>query len=160
MSWRARGFWNADHGPIPETREDLEADGGHGEEVDGHQLLGVNLEECAPGLRRGFAGAHHVFADTALTDVEAEFEDFAMDAGCTPRGVLPAHLADQRSDLGRNDGSSGLTAAHLPGPEQAKPGTMPGNDRFWLDDDDCRAPATPEVNFRRFAAAFRSTPIW
>jgi hypothetical protein len=145
MSWRARGFWNADHGPIPETREDLEADGGHGEEVDGHQLLGVNLEECAPGLRRGFAGAHHVFADTALTDVEAEFEDFAMDAGCTPRGVLPAHLADQRSDLGRNDGSSGLTAAHLPGPEQAKPGTMPGNDRFWLDDDDCRAPATPEA---------------
>ena len=47
-----------------------------------------------------------------------------MDAGCTPRGVLPAHLADQRSDLGRNDGSSGLVAARLPGPEQAKPGTM------------------------------------
>ena len=51
--------------------EDLEADGGHGEEVDGHQLLGANLEECAPGLRQGFAGAHHVFADTALTDVDA-----------------------------------------------------------------------------------------
>ena len=46
------------------------------------QLLGVNLEECAPGLRRRFAGAHHVFADTALTDVDAEFEEFAMDAGC------------------------------------------------------------------------------
>jgi hypothetical protein len=51
-----------------------------------------------------------------------------MDAGCTPRGILPAHLADQRSDLGRNDGSSGFAAAHLPGPEQAKSGTMPGND--------------------------------
>ncbi len=68
-----------------------------------------------------------------------------MDAGCTPRGVLPAHLADQRSDLGRNDGSSGLAAAHLPGPEQAKPGTMPGNDRFRLDDGERRAPATPEA---------------
>ena len=90
--------------------EDLEADGGHGEEVDGHQLLGVNLEECAPGLRRGFAGAHQVFADTALTDVEAEFEEFAMDTGCTSRRILPAHLSDQRSDLGRDDGSSGLAA--------------------------------------------------
>jgi hypothetical protein len=109
------------------------------------QLLGVNLEECAPGLRRGFAGAHHVFADTALTDIGAEFEEFAMDAGCTPRGIRPAHLADQRSDLGRNDGSSGLAAAHLPGPEQAKPGTMPSNDRFWLDDGERRAPATPEA---------------
>ena len=68
-----------------------------------------------------------------------------MDAGCTPRGVLPAHLADQRSDLRRNDGSSGLAAAHLPGPEQAKPGTMPGNDRFWLDDGERRVPATPEA---------------
>src|SRR5438874_187603 len=82
--------------------------------------------------------AHHVFADTALTDVDAEFEEFAMDAGCTPRGILPAHFADHRSDLGRNDGSSGLAAAHLPGPEQAKPGTMPGNDRFWLDDGERR----------------------
>jgi hypothetical protein len=58
----------------------------------------------------------------------AEFEEFAVDVRCTPRGVLPAHLADQRSDFGRNDGSSGLAAAYLPGPEQTKPGTMPGND--------------------------------
>jgi len=68
--------------------EDLEADGGHGEDVDGHQLLGMILEKCAPRLRRRFAVAHDVFADTALTDVEAEFEEFAMDAGCTPRGIL------------------------------------------------------------------------
>jgi hypothetical protein len=68
-----------------------------------------------------------------------------LDAERTPRGILPAHLADQRSDLGRNDASSGLAAAHLPGPEQAKPGTMPGNDRFRLDDGERRAPATPEA---------------
>src|SRR5215471_7488807 len=103
------------------------------------------LQKCAPGLRRGFAGAHHVFADTALTDVEAEFEEFAMDAGCTPRGILLAHLADQRSDLGRNDGSSGLAAAHLPGPEQVKPGTMPSHDRLGPDDGQCRAPAAPDA---------------
>jgi hypothetical protein len=33
-----------------------------------------------------------------------------VDAGCTPTGILPAHLADQISDLAQNDGSSGLIA--------------------------------------------------
>jgi len=33
----------------------------------------------------------------------SEFHQFAVDAGCTPTGILPAHLADQISDLARND---------------------------------------------------------
>ena len=33
--------------------KDLETDRGHGEEVDGDQLLGVILQKGAPGLRRG-----------------------------------------------------------------------------------------------------------
>ena len=103
------------------------------------------LQKCAPGLRRGFAAAHHVFADAALPEVDAELEQFAVDAGCTPTGILPAHPADQISDLAGNDGSSGLAAPHLPGPEQTKAGTMPGNDRFWLDDGQRRAPVAPEA---------------
>jgi hypothetical protein len=125
--------------------KDLETDRGHREEIDGDQLLGMILQECAPGLRRRLAAAHHVFAHAALTDVDAEFEQFAMDAGRTPTGILPAHLADQISDLERNDRSSGLAAPHLPGPEQSKAGTMPGYDRFWLDDGQRRAPVTPEA---------------
>ena len=114
--------------------KDLKADRGNREEVAGNQLLGVILEKCTPSLRRRLAEAHHVFADTDLSDVDAEFEQFAADAGCTPSGVLPAHLADQISDLARNDRSSRLAVPHLPGPEQAKAGMMPGKDRFWLDD--------------------------
>ena len=83
-----------------------------------------------------FVSADHVFADAALSDVEAKFEQFAVDAGCTPtpKGILPAHLADEISDLARNDGSSRLAVAHLPDPEEAKAGSMPSHDRFWLDD--------------------------
>ena len=33
--------------------KDLKTDSGHGEKVDGDQLLGMILQECAPGLRRG-----------------------------------------------------------------------------------------------------------
>ena len=99
--------------------KDLETDRGHSEEVDGDQLLGVILQEGAPGLRRRLAAAHHVFAHAALTDVDAEFEQLTVDAGCTPTGILSAHLADQISDLAGNDRLSGLAVPHLPGPERA-----------------------------------------
>ena len=36
----------------------------------------------------GVAGAHDVFADTTLSDVDAKLEKFAVDARCTPSGVL------------------------------------------------------------------------
>jgi hypothetical protein len=51
--------------------KDLKTDRGHREEVDGHQLLGVILQKCTPSLRRGLGATHHVFADAALTDVDA-----------------------------------------------------------------------------------------
>src|ERR1700730_13790070 len=86
-------------GQYQEHVKHLETDGGHSEEVDGDQLLGVILQECTPGLRRRLAAVHHVFAYAALTDVDAEFEQFAVDARCTPIGIFSAHLADQTSDL-------------------------------------------------------------
>jgi len=103
------------------------------------------LKECPPALRGRFVTSQHVFADTALSDVDAEFEEFAMDAGCTPSGVLPAHRADEISDLARNDRPSRLAAPHLPSPEQSKAGTMPSQDRFWFDDGQRRSPVEPET---------------
>jgi hypothetical protein len=70
----------------------------------------VVLPEGAPSLRRRFAAAHHVFADTALADVDAEFEQLAVDAGCTPTGILAAHLSDQISGLAGDNGACGLPA--------------------------------------------------
>ncbi len=71
---------------------------------------------------------------SALLDVNTEFEQLAMEAGCTPTEVLPAHLVDQISGLTQKDGSSAVAAPYLPGPEQTKAGTMPGYHRYWLDD--------------------------
>ena len=64
--------------------KDLETKSGHGKEVDGDQLLGMILQEGAPGLRRRPTRAHHVLAHAALTDFEAKFEQLTVDAGCTP----------------------------------------------------------------------------
>ena len=115
--------------------KDLEADSGHGEEVDGDQLLGVILQECAPGLRR------RLLSPMSMPSLSSS----PWMRSAQPSGILPAHLADQISDLARKDRSSGLAAPHLPGPEQPKASTMPGKDCFWLDDGQRRAPVTPKA---------------
>ena len=99
-------------GQHQEHVKNLETDRGHGEEIDGDQLLGMILQEGAPSLRPGLVRADHIFADAALSDVDVEFEQFAMDARCAPSGILPTHLADQVSDLVRNNRSSELAAPH------------------------------------------------
>ena len=73
----------------------METDRGHGEEVDGDQLLGMILQKGAPGLRRRFAAAHHVFADAALPDVDAELQDLTSYLVATVsapyKGIPPAN---------------------------------------------------------------------
>jgi hypothetical protein len=61
-------------------------------------------------VRRRLVAAHHILANAGLTDVDTEFVQFTVDAGCTPPGILPAHLADQVSDLAGNERPSRLAA--------------------------------------------------
>src|SRR5262244_3759703 len=77
---------------------------------------------------------------TGLADVDTELEQLTVNAGCTPTRILPTHPADQVANLAGNNRSSRLAAPYLPAPEQAKAGTMPGNDSFWFDDGQRRAP--------------------
>src|SRR6202795_3239579 len=73
----------------------LEANSRHGKEIDGDQLLGVILQESSPILRPRLVAVHHIFADAAFTDVDAELEQFTMDEKCAPTGGVWAHPADQ-----------------------------------------------------------------
>jgi len=125
--------------------EDLEANCGDREEIDGDELRDVVLQECAPSLRRRLPAAQHVFADARLPDVDTEFEQLAVNAWSAPPGILPAHLPDQISGLAGDDGASGLSVPSLPGPEHAKAFAMPGNDSFGSHDDQGRAPIAPEA---------------
>lgn len=90
-------------------------------------------------------GAHHVFAHAAFPDVDAEFEQFTVDAGCTPGGVFTAHPADQVADFTRKRGSSQLAPPNLPHPEEAKALAVPGNDRLGLYDGQRRATVAPDA---------------
>ena len=82
-------------GQHQEYVQDLEPDGRHGEEVDRDHGLEVILEEGAPGLRGRPPVAHQVFAHAGLADVDAELEQFPVNARSAPERILPAHLADQ-----------------------------------------------------------------
>src|SRR5215813_568707 len=101
-------------------------------EVDGDQLLGMILQEGAPGPRGRPAGAHHVLAYTALPNVEAEFEKLTVDAGCTRTGILPAHLADQIPDLAGNERSSGLARRTFQVQNRRKPPRCQAKTIWWL----------------------------
>src|SRR5215469_17239845 len=120
----------------------LETNGRHGKEIDGDQLLSMILQESAPGLRRGLAAAHHVFADGALCNVDAQLEQFTMDAGRTPSGFFAAHSADQITDVA---GKRGFSPPNLPRPEQTEATAMPGKHRFGLNDGQRRAPVAPNA---------------
>lgn len=124
--------------------QDLEADSRHGEEIDGYQALEVMVEEGPPGLRRRLAVAQHVLADAGLADVDAQFEQFAVNAGSTPERILATHLADQIANLFGNCWPSDLVMSDLPCPEKAKALPVPCNDSFRLDDDEGRLPVAPD----------------
>src|SRR5215472_6441486 len=75
--------------------KDLETQGRHGKEIDRDQLLEVIVQEGAPSLRGRLSATHHVFADAGFADLNAEFEQFTVDAGCAPTCVVSAHAVDQ-----------------------------------------------------------------
>ena len=62
--------------------------------------------------------ANHVFAHAGLADVDAELEQFAMDAWRAPEWFSRLKLADQFANLFRNAPPPALAASNFPGPEQ------------------------------------------
>jgi len=74
-----------------EDVQDLKSDRGHGEKVDRHNHgLEVIVKESPPVLGRRIPLAHDVLAHAGLTDVDAKFKQFAVDAGRTPKSILAA----------------------------------------------------------------------
>ena len=82
--------------------------------------------------------------NAGLPGVDAEFEQFAVNARCAPSGILSAHPADQIQHLMGDGGASGMSLSNLSSPKPAKPLTMPSHNRVGLDEDQRRAPIAPK----------------
>jgi len=79
-----------------------------------------------------------------LADIDAEFEQFPVDARRTPKRIFTAHFVDQFSHVFGNRRSARLTATNYPGPKHPQAGAVPANDSFRLDDDQGESPMAPE----------------
>jgi hypothetical protein len=114
------------------TIENLERDRRQDKKVDRRDTVGMVAEKRPPALRRWPPAAAHIPSDRRLSDIEAELEQFTMNAWCAPERVRAAHLANERAQLSR-DLRSANTVARSPAPIRPKPSTVPENDRFRPD---------------------------
>ncbi len=68
--------------------EDLKAGCGDGEEIDGHELFDMIVEEGPPSLGRWLLVPNHVLGDRGLGDLDAKHLKFPMQTRRTPQGIL------------------------------------------------------------------------
>jgi transposase InsO family protein len=66
----------------------------------------ANIAESSFRYRQDFGPPRQVSADRGLADLDAELEQFAVEAGGAPERVGQAHPADQNMDLGAHLGPS------------------------------------------------------
>ncbi len=86
---------------------------------------------------------NHIFAHARLADVNAEFEEFTVDARSAPKRVVAAHLANQFAYFLRHRWAAALAAANLPSPKQSKSLPVPRDDGCRFDDAKSRTPFGP-----------------
>jgi hypothetical protein len=91
-----------------DQEEDVERgqpDGVDGEEVGGHDLVGVLPDELAPGAMTASGSREQVMAAEDLADGDvgaavAEPEQFTLDATVAPAGVLAGEAEDELVEYG------------------------------------------------------------
>ena len=74
--------------------EQSERDGRNDKQIHRGNAIGMIAQERLPALRRRTSPAHHILGDAGLPNVDAELEQFAMNARRTPQWVCSAHLLD------------------------------------------------------------------
>jgi hypothetical protein len=114
------------------------------EKIGRHDLADVIPQERAPRLRWRLTPVAHVFCDCRLTDVDPQFQQFAMNPRRAPTRVRLRYRANQRPDVGGH-GRSPDTAPAFPHPPQPEAPSVPGDDGLRLDDHQRRSPPNPDA---------------
>jgi len=82
--------------------------------------------------------SRHILSDAGLPNIDAELEQFAMNARRTPQRVGNAHLSDQLPNFSRHAGAT-LSAPRLPAPVTPKTSAMPSHHGVGPNDGECLA---------------------
>src|SRR5216683_5050183 len=89
----------------------------------------------------------HPAGDARLRYLEAQHEEFAMDARCTPSWILRDHLEDQVTDLFGDSTATADSFSHSAehGPIQFEPSLVPSHHGLWEDENERFFPVGPET---------------
>src|SRR5208283_2224593 len=91
-----------------EAVQEVEGEGGNGEEVHGRDGFAMITKKCPPTLG-GFrisGCASHPAGDGSFGNLQAEHAEFAVNARSTPGSVLGHHLENQLAELFGNSFSA------------------------------------------------------
>ena len=83
---------------MPQHQEHVEDPKGRcvdGEKVDGHEILGMIVEERPPSLGRWLSMSDHVFGDRGLSDLDAEHLELPVHARRAPEGIFSREPANE-----------------------------------------------------------------
>src|SRR6202045_3135615 len=95
---------------VPHDQQSIEQakrDCRHDKQIHRRDAVGMIADKGSPALRRRVSSLDHVFGDAGLSDIDAELEEFSMDARRSPQRIGNAHLADKPSYFDRNRRSAG-----------------------------------------------------
>jgi hypothetical protein len=104
----------------------------HNAHINSDNCLSVISEKRLPRLRRRISPSHHVFRDRRLGDLKAKHQKLAMDPGCAPQWVFPAHPLDEITQAAI-DLRPPCPILRLPTPEHFETSAMPPQDRRRLN---------------------------
>jgi hypothetical protein len=127
-----------------EAVEHGEGDRGNREEIHRGNGFPMVTEKSEPTLGWVWIsrGSFHPAGNGSFGNVKTEHEKFSVDAGSSPAGVLGHHLEDEIPNLFRclssTDGLSDLRN-HSPVPTESR--TVPTDNGFGRDDEECLSPA-------------------
>ena len=116
-----------------------------GEEIDRHQCADMVLKEGAPRLGGWPTPTGQQSRDRPLRHVQAEFEEFAVNARRAPERVGVSHPENQLPEVPVQRWAS-ADGARAPGPVPAKPAAMPADDGSRAHDDQGRRPVWPQAS--------------
>ena len=128
-----------------EDEKNFEPDRMYREEVDRNELGHMIGEERSPRLGWRLGMADHVFGNGRLGNLNAQFQEFAVNSRRSPGRIVTTYGSNQIASFLGNTGTSGPTVANLPRPVPLKSLTMPTDDGFRFDDDQGRTPTRPQA---------------
>jgi hypothetical protein len=104
-------------------------------QINGCNLLPVIAKERLPALQRPALSRQHIGRNRGLRDIDAQFEQLAVDPGSTPQRVLNAHSSDQVAHLIANPWPAAAPTG-FPLPKCRLSHAMPTDNRLRPDDGD------------------------